>query len=287
MDRITEVFKLDESFPLRVFRGKEFMPEAIKSGKVYMHNHYCLEINLALSSGGTYHIGDSTYPIEKNDIFVINNYEYHYAANDTSEMELLVVIFDPELVWQNEEMDYLYIKAFYEWRDVFKHRLPGSIVPSKISDIILELEKELNEKAADYQLVSKSLLLQLLALLYRRFEESSISSGKIMKFQNEYIRMVDAVNYIDRNFKENISLKQLAEMVHMNQNYFSSYFRNVMNCSVSTYIIRRRLKNACLLLATTDNSIIEVAAASGFENVPYFNRTLGMTPGEYRSSANS
>ena len=99
--------------------------------------------------------------------------------------------------------------------------------------------------------------------------------------------MVDAVNYIDRNFKENISLEQLAEMVHMNQNYFSSYFRNVMNCSVSTYIICRRLKNACLLLATTDNSIIEVAAASGFENVPYFNRTLGMTPGEYRSSANS
>ena len=76
----------------------------------------------------------------------------------------------------------------------------------------------------------------------------------------------------------------------MNQNYFSTYFKNVMNCSVSTYIIRRRLKHACLLLATTEDSIIEIAAASGFENVPYFNRTfkkhMGMSPGKYRDSAN-
>lgn len=134
----------------------------------------------------------------------------------------------------------------------------------------------------------KSLLLKLLALLYRRFEETSQYSEKIMRFQNEYIRIIDAVNYIDENFKEPVALKKLAETVHMNQNYFSTYFRNVMNCSVSTYIIRKRLKHACMLLSTTDDSIIEIALDSGFENVPYFNRTfkkhIGITPGEYRSN---
>ena len=61
-----------------------------------------------------------------------------------------------------------------------------------------------------------------------------------------------------------------------------------MNGSVSTYIIRKRLKHACMLLSTTDNSIIEFALDSGFENVPYFNRTfkkhIGIMPGEYRSN---
>lgn len=290
MDYITEVFKLDKKFPFTVFKGKGFSADAVKKGKVYMHNHYCLEINLALSSGGRYYIGDSSYPINQNDIFVINNYEYHYAANFSDNMELMVIIFDPEIVWQNDEMDYLYIKAFYEWNDGFKHRLSGDTVSTDISDIIFEMEREWNEKATGYQLVIKSLLLKLLALLYRRFEESSRYSEKIMRFQNEYIRIIDAINYIDRNFKESIVLKELAGMVHMNQNYFSTYFKNVMNCSVSTYIIRRRLKNACLLLATTEDSIIEIASASGFENVPYFNRTfkkyMGMTPGEYRNCAN-
>lgn len=52
MEYITEVFKLDKKFPFTVFKGKGFSAEAVKNGKVYMHNHYCLEINLALSSGG-------------------------------------------------------------------------------------------------------------------------------------------------------------------------------------------------------------------------------------------
>lgn len=111
-----------------------------------MHNHYCLEINLALSSGGTYYIGENSYPINKNDIFVINNYEFHYAANTSDKMELMVIIFDPELVWRNDEMDYLYIKAFYEWKDGFKHRLAGEAVPAHISEIIFEIENEWNEK---------------------------------------------------------------------------------------------------------------------------------------------
>ena len=290
MEYITEVFKLEKKFPFTIFRGKGFSADAVKNGKTYMHNHYCLEINLALSSGGTYYIGDNTYPINKNDIFIINNYEYHYAANTADEMELMVIIFDPELVWQNEEMDYLYIKAFYEWKDGFKHRLAGEEVSPDIADIIFETEKEYTEKAMGYRLVIKSLLLKLLALLYRRFEETSRYSEKIMRFQNEYIRIVDAINYIDENFREP-KLSELAKMVHMNQNYFSGYYKNVMNCSVSTYIIRRRLKHACLLLATTEKSIIEIASDSGFENVPYFNRTfkkhMGMTPGEYRNSANT
>lgn len=290
MEYLTEVFRLDKKFPFMVFKGKGFSSEAIKSGNVYMHNHYCLEINLALSSGGTYYIGENAYPIEKNDIFIINNYEYHYAANENDQMELMVIIFDPELVWQNEAMDYLYIKAFYEWKDGFKHRLESDSVPSNIAQIIFEIEREWNEKAAGYPLVIKSLLLKLLALLYRRFEETGKYSEKILRFQNEYIRIIDAINYIDENFKEPISLQKLSEKVHMNQNYFSTYFRNVMNCSVSAYMIRRRLKHACLLLSTTDQSIIEIASDSGFENVPYFNRTfkkhIGMTPGEYRSNAN-
>lgn len=290
MKHLTEVFRLDKKFPFTVFKGKGFSAEDVKNGNVYMHNHYCLEINLALSLGGTYYIGDNSYPINENDIFIINNYEYHYAANENDQMELMVIIFDPELVWQNEAMDYLYIKAFYEWKNGFKHRLNGESVPPAVTEVIFEIEREWNEKSAGYQLVIKSLLIKLLALLYRRFEETSQYSEKIMRFQNEYIRIIDAVNYIDENFKEPVALKKLAETVHMNQNYFSTYFRNVMNCSVSTYIIRKRLKHACMLLSTTDDSIIEIALDSGFENVPYFNRTfkkhIGITPKEYRNNAN-
>lgn len=69
MENITEVFKLDKKFPFAIFKEKDFPSEAIKNEQVYMHNHYCFEIKLALSSGGKYYIGDSLYPIDKGDIF--------------------------------------------------------------------------------------------------------------------------------------------------------------------------------------------------------------------------
>lgn len=282
MNYKTEIIRLDKDFPFTIFHGTGFQNKE----SAYWHNHYCLEINYAVSDGGKYYIGNEVYPIKKGDIFIINNYEYHYAINENGKMELLIFVFNPDFVWQNEQLDYQYIRAFYEWKDGFKHRLPNDSVPSDISKIMFEADAELVQKAAGYKLVIKSLILKLLAILYRKFEETSSFSDKVMRFQNNYLKIIDAVNYIDNNFAEELSLEKISEIAHMNQNYFSGFFSETMNCTVSAYIIKRRLKYACLQLTASDDSIIKIAANSGFHNVPYFNRTfkkyLGITPGEYR-----
>lgn len=292
MEYITEVIRLDKNFPFAIYDGKGFSNDAVRNGKIYMHKHYCLEINFVLSDGGTYYIGENAYPIRKNDIFIINNYEYHYAVNETGKMELMVIVFDPDLVWTNEQIDFQYLKTFYECKVGFRHRLSGdTFVQKNISNILFEMNDEWNKKATGYCLVIKSLLLKLLALLYRRFETIDQFSEKLSRFENEYAKIIDAVDYINQNYREKIKLSFLAEMVHMNTNYFSSYFKKVMNSTVSEYTILRRIKYACLRLSTSDDAIITIASDSGFENVPYFNRTfkklLGITPRGYRDSANS
>ena len=118
MRMMTEIIKLDKDFPFTVFYGKGFSSEDLKKDKAYSHNHYCLEINLARTTGGRYFIGDNEYPVEVNDIFIINNCEYHYVLTDDKPMELFIIVFDPDLVWQNNATDYQYIRAFYEWKDV-------------------------------------------------------------------------------------------------------------------------------------------------------------------------
>jgi AraC-like DNA-binding protein len=51
-----------------------------------------------------------------------------------------------------------------------------------------------------------------------------------------------------------------------------------------------RIRNACQTLAETDQSILEIALASGFQNLANFNRqfrkTTGMPPREYRKLRN-
>ncbi|MCW3790244.1 AraC family transcriptional regulator [Paenibacillus sp. LS1] len=291
MEYKTEFILLEKNFPFAFYNGKGFSRDDRENGTMFMHNHYCLEINYAVASGGTYLIGDSSYPIEKDDIFIINNYEYHAALSTSQEMELKIIVFDPDLIWQNEQMDYQYIKAFYEWSDHFKHRLTrDNQISENIGQIIFDIEQEWNEQATGYRLVIKALLLKMLAILYRSFETTSQYSEKVLQFQNEYIRIIEAINHIDNHFTESITLQELADKVHMNPNYFSTFFSNVMNTPVSAYIIKRRLRYACLKLTTSEDSIISIAMESGFNNVSYFNRTFrkhfGMTPQQYRRQMN-
>jgi AraC-like DNA-binding protein len=151
---------------------------------------------------------------------------------------------------------------------------------------MLELDREWRRKEVGYRMVVKALLLKLLAILYRSFERTEGFAESVRSFQHGYVRLAPAIAMIDNGFRDNLTLEQLAESVHMNRNYFSTVFPQVMGCTVSEYIIRRRLRNAVQLLAGTENSVVSIALDSGFQNVSYFSRTFrkqfGVSPGRYR-----
>jgi AraC-like DNA-binding protein len=64
------------------------------------------------------------------------------------------------------------------------------------------------------------------------------------------------------------------------------YFKETMGTSFVDYLRDYRLTIASRLLTTSDSSILDIAAESGFENLSYFNRAFkahfGMTPRDYR-----
>ena len=78
-----------------------------------------------------------------------------------------VVVFDADLVLSGGE-DYALIRAFYEWKTSFKHRIVAdSPVLTGILPLMLEIDKEWQQQEIGYRLVIKALLLKLLAMLYR------------------------------------------------------------------------------------------------------------------------
>ena len=277
---------LDPQFPFGIFCGNGFSMEDYKNGRADMHRHFCLEINYCLHGGGFYEIGDQTYPIESGDLFIINDLEYHRAINETGDMQLLVLVFNGDFLLSDGE-DYALIRAFYEWKAGFKRRIAADArIVQEVAALMLELNQEWQQKEVGYRMVVKALMLKLLAILYRSFECTEGFAESVRSFQNGYVRLAPAIALIDNGFRDNLTLEQLAESVHMNRNYFSTVFPQVMGCTVSEYIIRRRLRNAVQLLAGTENSVVSIALDSGFQNVSYFSRTFrkqfGVSPGRYR-----
>ena len=286
MEYRTEALHIDPQFPFAVYHGTGFAPAEYENDISYMHRHHSLEINYCLHGQGRYLIGEQVYPVAPGDLFIINDLEYHQAINDSGDMRLLVIVFDANLVLSGGS-DYALIRAFYEWKTGFKHRIAAdSSVVMDIAPLLLEMDSEWQQQEIGCHLVLRALLMKLLALLYRSFERTEGYGERIRQFQHGYVRLSPAIAMIDLQFREPLTLEMLADSIHMNRNYFSTVFSQLMGCTVLEYIVRRRLRNAAMLLMSTDSSVISIALDSGFRNISYFNRAFqkqyGMSPGRYR-----
>ena len=95
-----------------------------------------------------------------------------------------------------------------------------------------------------------------------------------------------AVEFINENFCENITIEQLAEIVHLSKSYFMARFRQAAGVGAIEYINQLRIKKACAMLAESNLNASDVAFECGFRNLSNFNRlfrkAVGCTPVQYR-----
>jgi AraC-like DNA-binding protein len=102
---------------------------------------------------------------------------------------------------------------------------------------------------------------------------------------NDRINVV--FNYVKLNFKEEISLDEIADMVSMTVPSFCRYFKKITNKTFVQFVNECRLVHASKLLAEQPLSITEVCFESGFNNFSHFNKSFkaftGQNPSEYRN----
>lgn len=94
-----------------------------------------------------------------------------------------------------------------------------------------------------------------------------------------------AVLYVDRHFRDPLSLAGVAAQAHLSPNYFSERFREFTGTSFQTYLQQRRLAFARSLLAATGLGITEVCHAAGFNSLSHFGRAYRNRYGESPSAS--
>ena len=112
--------------------------------------------------------------------------------------------------------------------------------------------------------------------------ESNAASSSV------YRKMKTILSYINENYAEKITLKEIAQTVNLSRNECCRFFKQHANCTVFQYIMDYRINKASELLASKDMEVKEVAYATGFGDAGYFitsfkNKT-GRTPKEYRNN---
>ena len=95
-----------------------------------------------------------------------------------------------------------------------------------------------------------------------------------------------AVSYIKANLNKNISRTDVAELVHLNEEYFSRLFKQQTGETFKDYILLEKMNMARTLLERSNLSISIVASKVGYDNFSHFSKMFkkltDMTPQEYR-----
>jgi len=95
-----------------------------------------------------------------------------------------------------------------------------------------------------------------------------------------------AIEYLQTKIQHQITLKDVAETVHLNASYLSVLFKEKTGVNFSEYVTRMRIQEAKKLLLNTSTSIEAIAQMVGYQNSKYFIKIFkgyeNMTPNRYR-----
>ena len=98
-------------------------------------------------------------------------------------------------------------------------------------------------------------------------------------------------DYIDRNYKKDISAKDVAGMLGYSDVYFSKVFKQLFDDNFINYLTKIRIDRAKVLLKDVSFNIKEVGKSVGYADSNYFTkvfkRSIGISPSEYRSKHNA
>ncbi|PKA16449.1 GyrI protein [Leptospira haakeii] len=103
---------------------------------------------------------------------------------------------------------------------------------------------------------------------------------------NHYDKIDSALSFIEKNLKNNISVKDVSENSFSSLWHFQRIFRYMTGYSVYSYIRKRRLSEAAQKLILTKSKVIDIAFEFGYETpetfLREFKKDFGTTPSEYR-----
>ena len=131
--------------------------------------------------------------------------------------------------------------------------------------------------------ISSSLL--SLFVCISRFYENQINN--ITEKATDWI-IKDITDYIKTNFGYKITLHDLAETVHLSEEYISRYFKQSTGKTISQFLLETRIEKAANKIRTTRLPIGDIAEYCGYSSASNFQkafrRITGQSPSEYRKT---
>ena len=256
-----------------------------KIGSFHYNWHKELEL-LTVVNGEVEVCTDGTSKVLKtDDIILINSNKGHATLAKKPNSIAMVLHICPEFFKDYyENIEYLYFDCCSNNETRYDKQF--ILIRAYLSEMILSN----NEQTPELKLLFESAYYALLHTIILYYPPKEVQTTTYMRSNNRIEAIGKMVRYIDKNYRQKITLDDLAEVSQYNRNYISQLFKTHLGINFYDYLTRIRLREATLELGLTDKIISEIALANGFSDIKAFNKafksSFGKTPTEYRNQLN-
>jgi len=280
-------YEMPSDIPLLALLGESWIRTYGDQGLDALHFHNHMEIGYCYEGHGTLVVEENAKRYQPGTYSIIPHNVCHTTVSDGGMLCRCEYMFvDVEAFLENA---YPNDRRFAERlaRLVNQQSLIGGARENPmISQLILSLIDEMRQKRPYYLISARGLLQALLIELARTAEEDAGSAAEPKAEQS--LLILDALNYVNSRYNEDIKVKALAEACHMSETHFRRMFREIMSVGPLEYINIVRVEMACNMLRTTDYSMDTIARRSGYPTMTTFDRNFrrvtGHTPLQWKKN---
>jgi AraC-like DNA-binding protein len=266
-----------ESFLVRAYDLPRFA--------VPWHFHPEIELTLILEGSGDRCVGDCLEPFGAGDLVLIGpNLPHYWHSQVNADVPAKARGRARAVVVQLREGSFG--KRFFDlpetaaWRRLLEHARQGLAFDATVASTVSRQMQRL------LKLTDTQRLLGLLGILEQLAE--GLPTARALASEH-YLpdcdhrtgdRVRKVYQFLYSHLSEPIGLDDVARVAGMSSAAFCRYCRRVTGRTLTRLIAELRVTHACKLLTDTEQSVSEVAFASGFQSISNFNRVFHELRGE-------
>lgn len=253
------------------------------------HVHEYFEILLCREGEFRLEAGDAQARLRTGDLAIIDPMEVHSThALSAGGNAYMVLKFVPELMYSAEQPLYELgtLAAYMRLRASHRLVFPAEQVRQSGMDGIMErIFSEYRAKEFGYALSVRAEIMRLFVKILRDWHATGAPD---LPDAESMAQLQRAYEFIEANYAGEVTLAAVARHCNMSYTAFSRFFSRHAGRSFTEALLMTRIKKSMRLINSTELSITEIAARTGFSSTSHYIRCFksvtGITPLKYRKA---
>lgn len=273
-----------EDFPIAIYE-MELNKNILGYTPLHWHNH--IQFTLVTKGDLYLTINQNSFHIKENNGIFINSACLHSASSyKSSNCTYIGFNISPDFFAASESIiQKKYVQPFLMSKSIssieFDCSFPWKI---EILKILSELYETYTNKDFGYELIIYCNVYKIWHLMIANTPNYAYDVNTFCFVEDQRIK--NMMNFIHKNYKEKISLDDIANIGIISRAECCRLFKRMIHLTPFEYLITHRINQSILLLRNTDLNITEIAMEVGFGSVSYyiekFRKQTSYTPKKFK-----